>query len=488
MNKIFRKIPKVDNILEIDKIKNLDCSNKILMSAIRRALDTKREKIKTILDENPSFDYEKKNYFTHHEKIYDKIKSNIDKIISEKEIVKEIINNIEKVTKKKLKRLINATGIVLHTNMGRSLIDRESFENAMEIACNYSNLEFDLETGKRGTRYNHLEDLLIELTGAEAVHIVNNNAAATMLVLSTMANEKEVIVSRGELVEIGGSFRIPDIMKISNAKLIEVGCTNKTHYRDYENAITEDTALLMKVHTSNYQIQGFTEEVELEELKTLSKEKDIAVYMDLGSGSLVDLSLKKIGNEPSVESLIKKGADIISFSGDKLLGSTQAGIIIGKKKYIEKMKKHQLTRAIRVDKVALSLLETSLRHYLDEEKVYDKIPSLRMLTMTKEELAKKSGKLKDELNQLESKIELELIDGNSEVGGGSLPTFKLDTKLLSIKSKKYQASEIVKKLRENKIPIIARINDERVLFDTRTIDLSEFDIIKEALDNIFKDI
>jgi L-seryl-tRNA(Ser) seleniumtransferase len=373
--------------------------------------------------------------------------------------------------------------VVIHTNLGRSLINKEIMDNISEIATNYSNLEYDLKTGKRGSRYSHLEEIICEITGAESAMVVNNNAAAVILVLSTIAHDKEVIVSRGELIEIGGAFRIPDVMEQSGAKLVEVGTTNKTHLWDFENAISEETGALLKVHTSNYRIMGFTSNVDSSELFSLKEKYNIPLVEDLGSGVLIDLSKYGIEYEPTVQDSLEKGVDIVTFSGDKLLGGPQVGIIVGKKEYIEKMKRNPFTRAFRVDKFTISALEATLKYYLDEGTAEKEIPTLNMLSTSIETLEEKAIKLKSLLedNISNEYIKIEIEDNYSEVGGGSLPMEKIPTKciVLTLENSSTQAFENY--LREFKIPIISRLYKERIYLDLRTIRDYEFNIVVEGI-------
>ncbi len=451
---LFREIPKIDNLLIEDRILALieETSRNTVLESIRNTLNCVR----------------------------DGIKSGIIVEIDKNAIIEDIIKFSKINNEYNLKRVINATGVVIHTNLGRSLISEELKNELLEVSTNYSTLEFDLSNGKRGSRYSHVEELLCKITGAEAAMVVNNNAAAVMLVLSTMAKNKEVIVSRGQLVEIGGSFRIPEVMKLSGAKLVEVGATNKTHLYDYEQEINENTGLLLKVHTSNFKMLGFTEEVPSKELTELGHKYDIPVYDDLGSGMIVDLSKYGLLKEPTVQECIKADIDIVSFSGDKMLGGPQAGIIVGKKKYISAMKKNQLTRALRVDKMTLVTLEGTLRMYLDEK--YQSIPTFDMLTKKYEEIKSMADEFIKGFELKNFIIHLE--DDYSEVGGGSMPTEKLATRIMTLQTEKMSADQLVKNLRDNDIPIIARINDDRVVFDFRTIKPEEYEIIKKCLKDL----
>jgi L-seryl-tRNA(Ser) seleniumtransferase len=379
-----------------------------------------------------------------------------------------------------LHRVINASGTVLHTNLGRAILGAETIEHIRSVAGSHNNLEYDIDKGKRGSRHKHAEKFICELTGAEAAMIVNNNAAAVFLILSALAKNKEVIVSRGELVEIGGSFRVSSIMEESGANLVEVGTTNKTHLKDYQNHIGEDTAMIMKVHQSNFVMKGFTAAVESGELAALSNDHDhVLYYEDLGSGAIFDFSKYGIGDEPLVREVIEKGADLISFSGDKLLGGPQAGIIAGKKEAIDLLKKHQLARVLRVDKMTIAALEMTLLHYLKKEE--DKIPAVFGITRQKADIHQQSMKLIEQLNLRNVSFSLELKEGTSRVGGGTMPEVELDTYLVSIRHTQVPANEIHKRLRVHDPGIITRIHRDRILIDLRTVSSEENDEILEAL-------
>ncbi|XXM72628.1 L-seryl-tRNA(Sec) selenium transferase [Lysinibacillus sphaericus] len=395
-----------------------------------------------------------------------------------------VFRGAEKLKRQKysisLHRVINASGTVLHTNLGRARIGAETIEHISRVAGSYNNLEYDIDEGKRGTRHTHAEKFICELTGAEAAMIVNNNAAAVFLILSALARNKEVIVSRGELVEIGGSFRVSSIMEESGAKLVEVGTTNKTHLKDYQGPIGEDTAMIMKVHQSNFVMKGFTSAVESAELAGLSKEYDhVLYYEDLGSGALFDFSKYGIGEEPLVSNVIEKGADLVSFSGDKLLGGPQAGIIAGKKEAVDLLKKHQLARVLRVDKMTIAALEMTLLHYLKNEE--DKIPAVFGITRQKEDIHQQSMNLLEQLKLRNVSFNLELTAGKSKIGGGTMPEIELDTYLVSIQHEKVQSNEIHKRLRMHDPGVIARIHQDRILIDLRTVSPEEHDEILEAL-------
>lgn len=460
---LFSKLPKVDEILNKDKIIEILKSQprEIVIESIRECIDEIRQKlINNLIDENE----------------FNILINNIEDVIVKKSTQK-ISNNLRKV--------VNATGTVIHTNLGRSLISKKAMVHVLAIASNYSNLEYDIENGKRGSRYSHIEKIISRITGAESALVVNNNAAAVMLVLSTMAKDKEVVISRGELVEIGGSFRIPEVMEQSGAKLVDVGTTNKTHSFDYTNAISDETGVLLKVHTSNYRIVGFTEGVNLDELVDIGKEKNIPVVEDIGSGVLIDLSKYGLQYEPTVQESINAGVDIVTFSGDKLLGGPQAGIIVGKKKYIDNMKKNPLTRAIRVDKFTISALEEILKLYLNEEDAVKEIPTLRMLTMNIAQLEEMANKLYTMIkDSLDDTLNVEIIDQFSQVGGGSMPLEQIPTKAIMISSEYLSTPEIERGLREFDIPVIGRIYKDKLLLDVRTISFDDFNIIVNALKSI----
>jgi len=421
-----------------------------------------------------------KNNILNEDTIHQRIKS----------LPKLIVKRANKKNSYRLKRVINGTGVVIHTNIGRSLIHKDIMDNVVEIATNYSNLEYDLEEGVRGSRYSHLEDIVVEITGGEAAMVVNNNAAAVLLVLSTLAKDRDVIVSRGELIEIGGSFRIPDVMEQSGATLVSVGTTNKTHIWDYENAINEETAALLKVHTSNYRILGFTSSVSSEELYVLKQKYNIPLIEDLGSGVLIDLSKYGLEYEPTVQDSIKNGVDVVTFSGDKLLGGPQAGIIVGKKEYIEAMKKNPLTRAFRIDKFTISALEATLRLYLDEEKAIEKIPTLNMLTMGIDILENKANMLYNLLMEriTQEDLIIDIVDSYSEVGGGSLPLERIPTKCISLRFEVSSITEFEKHLRKLDVPIITRVYKDTIYIDLRTVKEEEFYLVVDGISCALKEL
>ena len=456
MNKkeLFKMLPSVDEVLSQKEIEELieKYPRSIVLESIREVIDKNRQTIVAIKTEEEA----------------EKFSLTIEKVIEETE--RKARDNYAL----SLKKVINGTGTVLHTNLGRSLISEKIKDEIWTAASRYSNLEYDLENGERGSRYVHLTDMIKRLTGAEDVLVVNNNAAAVMLVLSTMAKGGEAIVSRGELVEVGGSFRIPSVMALSGADLVEIGATNKTHLKDYEDAITENTRALMKVHTSNYRIMGFTESISVAELVELGKKHNLPVIEDLGSGVFIDLSKYGLEYEPTVLDSIHRGADIVTFSGDKMLGGAQAGIIVGKKKYISAMKKNQLTRALRVDKLTICALEATLRMYLDEEEAVKNIPTLKMITMPMEELERKANLLYAEIEKLNLDADVHIEECLSQVGGGSMPLETMKSRGIAITPNNMNVSTLERKLRLSDSHIIARVYDNKYVLDVRTIFEDEF--------------
>lgn len=377
-----------------------------------------------------------------------------------------------KLTAKKrpnLRPMINATGTALHTNLGRALLSDKAVEATQRVNACYSNLEYNVEAGERGSRYAHIEDLLEELTGAEAALVVNNNAAAVMLLLTATTQGQEVLISRGELVEIGGSFRVPDVIESVGARLKEVGATNKTHLRDYERAITEETGALLRVHTSNYRVVGFSQVPDDKDLVALAHQHDLPAFNDLGSGLLIDLQPLGLPREPLVSEVVASGYDVVSFSGDKLLGGPQAGILVGTKQYIDQLKRHPLLRALRVDKMTLAGLEATLQAYLKPEQAMKDIPLLQMLGQSEEKLARKAQTLSDDIRALDKGYQVNIIEGQSQVGGGAFPEARLATHLVEISHPDYSESTLEQKLRQAEFPIIARTSDGKVQFDVRTL-------------------
>ncbi len=397
-------------------------------------------------------------------------------------MVARITAELERRSANSLRPVINASGVVVHTNLGRSPLAEQAEAAILSVATGYSNLEFDLDSGERGTRYSHVEGLIRELTGAEAALAVNNNAAAVMLALSSLAHGREVIVSRGELVEIGGSFRIPDVMRQSGATLVEVGTTNRTHARDYCTAISPDTALLLKVHTSNFAIVGFTAETTVAQLAEIGREAALPVMLDAGSGCLIDLAPFGIPGEPTIGQYLAQGADLVTFSGDKLLGGPQAGIIAGKREFLEPIKRHPLLRAMRIDKLTLAALEATLRLYRDERLALAAIPTLAMLTAPPEALARRADRLTRRFRRmLPPAVTLVKHRGESNAGGGSFPLLQLPTTLIEVKIAGASPQQIEATLRRAVVPVVGRINRDRFLLDIRTISDHELPALCEAI-------
>ena len=462
---LLKMLPGVDHILELAKVKPSfqDIPKSVLTPAVRSTIENLRT---AILKGDQGLD--KKN-------------------LSDARALKLVAETVKKTMAPKLLPAINATGVVVHTNLGRSLLAEEAIHNLQAIGSKYSNLEFDLFSGTRGTRYSHIEDILCEIAGAEAGLAVNNNAGAVLLCLETIAKDKKVIISRGELVEIGGSFRIPDVMAKSGAILCEIGTTNRTHLKDYENAIENDTGLLLKVHKSNYSVVGFSAEVSLKQLTALGEKYHLPVMEDLGSGTFIDFSKYGLLKEPTVQESVATGADVITFSGDKLLGGPQAELIVGKKELVDKIKKNPITRALRIDKLTLAALENTLRLYRDEKTAIHAIPTLRMLTLPLDSIEKKAQRLRKIIESIDDpRIHIELIDLSSRAGGGSLPLLALPSKCVAIKLKGISVNAIERFMRQNSPPIIGRIEEDFFIMDLRTLQDDELSLIETAFKKILK--
>ena len=401
------------------------------------------------------------------------------------EVVDKVMQIIGGLHQYRLRKVVNATGVILHTNLGRAPLCADALKRLMEIAGGYSNLEYDLGKGERGFRYDHVQKILCELSGAEDALVVNNNAAAVLLALNTLAEGKQVIVSRGELVEIGGEFRIPEVMEKSGAYLSEVGTTNRTRLKDYEKAIGPDTALILKVHTSNFRIIGFTEDTDLASLVALGKNYGIPVMYDLGSGCLAELDRYGLEREPTVRDVLATGVGVVTFSGDKLLGGPQAGVILGQKEILQIIKKNPLNRALRIDKLTLAALEATLMQYLQPEMAVKRLRVLMALTEKLADVTKRAKKLLSMLRKehLEG-LAISVKKGFSMSGGGSLPGQEIPTMLLSIVSTRMSPSSLEECLRQLDVPIIARISEDEVLFDLRTIEEGEFPYIRDGLKKI----
>ena len=460
-NELLRKIPKIDEML-------LDGRLVFLLEKYPRAVIV--DELRTIID--------------------DIRKGILADEITEMPSVEDILAMLEEKTgannQFSLRRVINATGVVLHTNIGRACLSDKVCDHIREIAGHYSTLEYDLKKGARGSRHDHVEKIICKITGAEAAMVVNNNAAATMLCLAALAEDKEVIVSRGELVEIGGSFRIPEIMEQSGAILKEVGATNKTHVKDYRKAYNpEKTGALLKVHTSNYRVFGFTQEVTLEEMVELGKEMNLPVIYDMGSGLMVDLSRYGV-EEPSVLAAMKTGIDLILFSGDKLLGGPQMGILAGKKELVDKMKAHPLARAFRVDKMTLIAAEAVFREYMDLKQVQETNPVLKMITASPESMKAKAEALKEAIETAAPDFVCELEECEDSVGGGSAPTSVLKGYSLKVTSEKLTAEKIERQLRKQKMPVIVTVYHEQVHLHVRTITEEEIPMVAQSFAGIVK--
>lgn len=462
MNTLYKQIPQVSKLLEDPQIYFYFCEffHEEIKAEIEKSLEELRENIrnKTITEIN-----------------YD-------------DVVLNIVNRLKQKNKYSLRKVVNGTGTIVHTNLGRSLLSKQAIDNVVTICSSYNNLEYNLEQGCRGSRYDHVEQMIANIVGSEAALVVNNNAAATMLCVGAYGENKEVVVSRGELVEIGGSFRIPEIIEVSQAILREVGTTNRTHARDYENATNEETAMYLKVHPSNYQILGFTKNVSNDEIVNLAhkmnqlRDKKIITMEDLGSGAIVDFSSYGLLKENTVKESVQSGIDLVTFSGDKLLGGPQAGIIVGKKEFIDNIKRHPLCRALRVGKMTIAALEGTLRNYYDEKQAMKTIPTLNMIFKDTDTLHKQAVELSKKINKFES-VNSEVISIDSTVGGGSLPLSKLPSYGVSIQYKNLSTTLVEKFMRDNKIPIIGRISNEKYVIDVRTLNDEDEEIIIQALNS-----
>lgn len=472
-HEVLRALPSVDACLKLcadnPVLAKLNPSKPLLCMFINLFLNARREKIQQLGE-------------------WDKIPEELDP----DHLSQQLLDFVQKKLHSHLRHVLNATGVIIHTNMGRSVLADEAMSAVVDVCRGYSNLELDLETGERGNRYAHVEALLSQISGAEAALVVNNNAAAVFLVLNTFCAGGEVIIARGQLVEIGDHFRIPEIMQRSGAILREVGCTNRVHLEDYKDVMTEDTRALMRVHTSNYRIVGFHSDVSVQELHNMivcSKCRFIhnstILIEDLGSGTLVDFTKYGLPSEPTVQSVVRAGADVITFSGDKVLGGPQAGIILGKSGLIGKIKGNPLTRAFRVDKMTMAALEATLRICLDDNRLLKEIPTLRMITMTPQELQRRAKRLANairrqyaKLSQSREEFSLSLVSGESRVGGGAFPERPLPTTLVRIEHKKYSPDSLKKKLLCGNPPLLGRVEHDALHLDPRT--LSDKELLEAA--------
>jgi len=459
---LFRMIPKVDRLMESPVIKAASDSNPrgLILKAVHEVLEQVRREIQ---DGRMSEDAQ----------------------LSLESVSNRVAEHLKVIARPSLRPVINATGVVVHTNLGRSILTEKALRRFRPLAGGYSNLEYDLNRGVRGSRYVHVEGLLKELTGAEGAMVVNNNAAAVLIAIQTLAEGGEVIVSRGQLVEIGGSFRIPEVMRKSGAKMVEVGTTNKTHLRDYENAINPETRLLLKVHQSNFQIVGFTEEPSAAQLVALGQKHKIPVMEDLGSGCFIDLSKYGMLKEPTVQESLAQGLDLVTFSGDKLLGGPQAGIILGRKDAVDAIRKNQLNRALRIDKLTLLALEETLRLYRDEKAAIKEIPTLKMICQSYRSLARKAERLLTLVGKVKTKnFSVDLADGVSRVGGGALPLLDLPSRLVCLVPRELSSQFMERWLRSYESPVIARVEKERVLLDVRTVQDREMKTVAKAVKDL----
>ncbi|MCQ2444427.1 MAG: L-seryl-tRNA(Sec) selenium transferase [Mailhella sp.] len=461
MKELFRSLPSVEALLRAARNIFADVPHTVLADACRKFQDTLREEIRTGAVTDPAD-------------------------LDVKIILPRLAHIISDSERPNLRRVINGAGVVVHTNLGRSVLAEEARQAVLLAASGYTNLEFDLETGERGSRTSLVEGLLCELTGAEAAVVVNNNASAVLLLLDTLCKGGEAVLSRGQLVEIGGSFRIPDVMARSGAALREVGTTNRTHLSDYEEALNESTRAVLWVHPSNYRVIGFHSSVPPEELAALAHAHGLPMLEDLGSGSLFDFSAWGLHDEPAVPEVIKAGIDVVTFSGDKVLGGPQAGIIVGKKEYIDRMKKNQLLRALRCDKLTLAALEATLRLYRDPERARKAIPTLRRMTALPAELEARAGELAARLGQtLSGHAECGLKADFSRVGGGAFPEQGMPTTLVCIRPSRITASELRERLLSSDPPLVGRLDRDMFQIDPRTVEEDEYALAESSLKQAF---
>ncbi|MFP4199304.1 MAG: L-seryl-tRNA(Sec) selenium transferase [Halanaerobium sp.] len=464
---LLKSIPAVNDILAAQKSEKIkdNYSRADLLEGIRYVTDKLRTKI--LADDFSETDFDKN--LLKAENILDSVKQYLDNIY-----------------RPEMAAAINATGVVIHTNLGRSLLADKAAEAVNNVALHYSTLEIDQESGERGDRYSSVQEIIKNLTGAEAALVVNNNAAAVTLVLAAIAEDKEVVISRGELVEIGGSFRVPEVMEQSGARLVEVGSTNKVYLKDYLNAVSEETGAFLKVHTSNYRIKGFTAAVDAEELVNDAHQRGIPVIEDLGSGIIFDLQSYGLPYEPTVKESIDAGIDLVTFSGDKLLGGPQAGIIVGKKEYIKKLEYHPLLRALRVDKFTLAALEATLKLYRNFEEAVEKIPTLKMLTESDEKVKKRAQKLLNNLAENDN-FSFKIEKDTARIGGGSYPLTEIKTYILTVDSDLISAEKLAYKLRQAEMPIFSRIKNQKLIIDLKTVQEKEIKILAGEINQVLEE-
>jgi len=465
---LFRKIPKVDELLKEPSFRALEThySRVRLVRAVREVLENLRVRLRGVRDTEISLEW-----FTP-----ETLRGEVEKTLQNRGAFH-------------FRRVINATGVVIHTNLGRSLLSDEVIEHVARVSTSYSNLEYDLSEGRRGIRYTHVRDLLCDITGAEEALVVNNNAGAVLIALNSLASGREVVVSRGEMVEIGGSFRIPDVMAWSGAILKEIGTTNKTHLFDYERAIGEETGLLLKVHTSNFRLIGFVEQVAGEDVADLAHRFGLPAMEDLGSGNLIDFEKWGLPPEPTVQSALRQGMDVVTFSGDKLLGGPQAGIILGKKKILERIQRNPLNRALRIDKMTLAGLEATLKLYEDPRQAVEKIPTLQMIFQEPTSLRRKAQALRRRLVRAGMPgFQFQVFPSTSRVGGGALPEADMPTYCLAVTSDRFSETQLEQQLRKADPPIIARLEEKRLLLDVRTLLAKDMDDIERIFVEISHDV
>lgn len=460
---LLRALPKIDYILSEKKLEKYKESVDYytFLSCIKETIEKYRNLILKDLED-----------FSGEEDLKNKI-------------LIEIIEKLKIEKRKNIEKVFNCTGTIIHTNLGRSVFPKDIGNIVGNILSGYNNLEYDIETGKRGSRYKNLERLICSVVGSEGALVVNNNAAAVVLCLNEFSKDKEVIISRGELVEIGGSFRIPEIIKFAGAKISEVGTTNRTYKEDYEREITEKTGVLLKVHTSNYRIQGFTHETTVEELSEVAKKHNIISIEDIGSGNLIEFSKYGVKNEPTIKRSLECGIDIVTFSGDKLLGGCQAGIIVGKKEYIEILKKNQFLRAIRVDKITIAILEKVFSIYQNEKEAVENIPTLRMITEKIDKVQERANKFSKILK--DKNIDNEVIETKATIGGGSMPEEFIESFGILLKSK-ISPNKLEENFRKNYIPVIGRIEDKKFILDMKTAFEEELEELGEIIHSIYKEM
>jgi len=463
--KLLRKLPSVDALLKEPELQGYiaQVGRKVVVESIRQAVEEAR---KILIAQ---------------------AETEIGEDTIRQKIIADAKHRIKEIVQPHYRRVINATGIILHTGLGRAVLPTQALRQIQDELSGYSLLQLDIETGKRSKRDERVEWLLQQLTGAEAATVVNNNAAATSIVLNTVAKGKEVIVSRGQLVEIGGSFRLPEVMAFSGAKLVEVGTTNKTHSHDYVDAITENTAAILRVHPSNYKIQGFSSEVSLDELVEIAHRHSLVMIDDVGAGALIDFSQFGFEPEPTLPESIRKGADIITSSADKLIGASQGGIILGKAALINAIRKNQFARIVRVGKLTLAALEATLRLFLDESITLREVPTLQMLRRSLPEITEQAKRLASQINKNVTNAAVTTTPGFSQMGSGSLPTQNLATRLVAVRPEKIDAESLSLQLRRYSTPIFTRIQNNQVLIDPRTLRQGDDQILIEAVTGILKD-